>query len=92
MFPVPPHIQVQVHRCGLHALPGHLPFTFYPAMPGNSTIRPQEKWEVQRRAMAAAVGRKAADRRFHGASRCAVGRSEVPLSAGGHAFGGQSGM
>lgn len=80
-----------MHRCGLHAQPGHLPFTFYPAMPGNSTTRPQEKWEVQRRAMAAAVGREAADRRFQGATRCEVGRSGVLLSAGRVPYG-QSGM
>lgn len=63
-------VQVCVHRCGLHSQPGCLPFTFYPAMPGNSTACPDEKWQVQRPAMAAAVGQEAADRRFEGAVRC----------------------
>ncbi len=61
-----------MYRCGLHSQPGRLPFTFYPAMPGNSTACPQEKWEVQRPVMAAAVGEEAADRRFQGAARCAL--------------------
>lgn len=65
--------QVRVHRCGLHSQAGCLPFTLYPAMPGNSTAYPREKWEVQRPAMAAAVGQEAADRRFQGATRCGMG-------------------
>lgn len=73
--PTCPATQVYVHRCGLHSQPGRLPFTFYPAMPGNSTACPQEKWEVQRPAMAAAVGEDAADRRFQGAARCALWRA-----------------
>lgn len=65
--------QVHVHRCGLHSQAGCLPFTLYPTMPGNSTAYPREKWEVQRPAMAAAVGQEAADRRFQGATRCGMG-------------------
>lgn len=60
--------QVTVHRCGLHSAPGPLPFTFYPAMPGNSTARPDEKWAGQRLAMAARMGAAAADARFAGAA------------------------
>jgi hypothetical protein len=46
-----------------------MPFTFYPAMPGNSTSAPEEKWAVQRDAMAALMGQHAADMCFQGASR-----------------------
>jgi hypothetical protein len=62
-------LQVCVHRCGLHSQPGTLSFTFYPAMPGNSTTLPREKWDNQRPVMAASMGQTLADRAFEGASR-----------------------
>ena len=62
-------MQVTVLRCGLHSAPGTLPFTFYPAMPGNSTAAPREKWEHQRASMVASMGAAAAERRFQGAAR-----------------------
>lgn len=55
-------------RCGLHSAPGCLRFTFYPAMPGNSTAAPAEKWEHQRPAMAALMGSAMADACFQGAA------------------------
>lgn len=61
-------LQATVLRCGLHSVPGSLPFTFYPAMPGNSTAAPAEKWEHQRPAMAALMGPAAADACFRGAT------------------------
>lgn len=61
-------LQATVLRCSLHSAPGSLPFTFYPAMPGNSTAAPAEKWEHQRPAMAALMGPAAADSCFQGAA------------------------
>ncbi|KAL4436583.1 hypothetical protein ABPG75_003722 [Micractinium tetrahymenae] len=60
--------KVMVLRLGLHSAPGSLDFTFYPAMPGNSTAAPAEKWEHQRPAMAALMGSAAADACFQGAA------------------------
>lgn len=36
----------------LHSHPGPLTLTYYPAMPGNSTAKPGEKWVHQRQHMA----------------------------------------
>lgn len=63
--------QVSVHRYGLHSTPGTLPFTFYPAMPGNSTACPHEKWHWQRPLMAARMGPAATDACFAGAASVA---------------------
>lgn len=84
-------LQVCVHRCGLHSQPGTLSFTFYPAMPGNSTTLPGEKWDNQRPVMAASMGQALADRAFEGASRwvlvlvcviCCAGLCWVVTAAG----------
>lgn len=59
-----PCAQVRVVPCALASHPGPLRLTFYPAMPGNSTARPAEKWAAQRRHMAPG----AAERAFQGAA------------------------
>jgi len=53
---------VEVVAAGLAAAPGAAEFLFYPAMPGNSTARPAEKWALQARGRAACAALPASGR------------------------------
>lgn len=82
-----------VIRCGLHSHPSpSLPFTYYPAMPGNSTFAAADKWEVQRPRMAALMGQAAADRCFQSASRWGMDFEMLGLRLHGAATGGPDDM
>jgi hypothetical protein len=55
-------VEVEVVAAGLAARAGAADFLFYPAMPGNSTARPAEKWALQARDRAACAALPASGR------------------------------